>query len=117
MDYVPILMVFVVAAVVAGALLGIPSLIAPRRVSPVKQEPFECGKDPVALPEGRFAIKFSTIAIFFIIFDIEMLFLWPWATLYYANRGWFLFLEMMVFLGILMLGFLYIWKKRGLEWE
>src|SRR5688572_24734308 len=117
MEYVPILMVFAVAAVVAAALLGIPSLIAPKRLSAVKMDPFECGKDPVGLPEGRFAIKFSTIAIFFIIFDVEMLFVWPWAALYYANRGWFLFLEMMVFLGILMLGFLYIWKKRGLEWE
>ncbi|MGH7374131.1 MAG: NADH-quinone oxidoreductase subunit A [Candidatus Rokuibacteriota bacterium] len=116
MDYVPILMVFAVSAVVAGALLGIPSLIAPRRTSPVKQEPFECGKDPVMLPEGRFAIKFSTIAIFFILFDIELVFVWPWATLY-RQLGWFGFVEMMVFLGILMLGFLYIWKKRGLEWE
>lgn len=116
MDYVPILMVFAVAALVAGALLGIPSLIAPRRVSPVKQEPFECGKDPVQLPEGRFAIKFSTIAIFFIIFDIELLFVWPWATVF-QSLGWFGYTIMLVFLGILMLGFLYIWQKRGLEWE
>jgi len=116
MDYVPILMVFAVSAAVAGALLGIPALIAPRRTSPVKQEPFECGKDPVMLPEGRFAIKFSTIAIFFILFDIELVFVWPWAAMY-RQLGWFGFVEMMVFLGILMLGFLYIWKKRGLEWE
>lgn len=116
MDYVPILMVFAVSAVVAGALLGIPALIAPRRTSPVKQEPFECGKDPVMLPEGRFAIKFSTIAIFFILFDIELVFVWPWAAMY-RQLGWFGLVEMVVFLGILMLGFLYIWKKRGLEWE
>jgi NADH-quinone oxidoreductase subunit A len=116
MDYVPILMVFGVSAIVAGALLGIPLLIAPRRVLPVKQEPFECGKDPVMLPEGRFAIKFSTIAIFFIIFDIELVFIWPWAAMF-RQLGWFGFVEMLVFLGILMLGFLYIWKKRGLEWE
>jgi NADH-quinone oxidoreductase subunit A len=109
-------MVFAVAAVVAGALLGIPLLIAPKRVLPVKQEPFECGKDPVMLPEGRFAIKFSTIAIFFIIFDIELVFVWPWAAMY-RQLGWFGFVEMLVFLGILMLGFLYIWRKRGLEWE
>jgi NADH-quinone oxidoreductase subunit A len=115
-EYVPILMVFAVAAVVAGALLGIPALIAPHRPSPVKAEPFECGKDPVALPEGRFAIKFSTIAIFFILFDIELVFLWPWAAIY-RDLGWFGFAEMMVFLGVLMLGFLYIWQKRGLEWE
>jgi NADH-quinone oxidoreductase subunit A len=116
MDYIPILMVFAVAAGVAGALLGIPLLIAPKRVFAIKQEPFECGKDPVMLPEGRFAIKFSTIAIFFIIFDIELVFVWPWAALY-RQLGWFGFVEMLVFLGILMLGFLYIWKKRGLEWE
>ena len=116
MDYVPILMVFAVAAVVAGALLGIPLLIAPKRILPIKQEPFECGKDPVMLPEGRFAIKFSTIAIFFIIFDIELLFVWPWATVF-RSLGWFGFWVMLVFLGILMLGFLYIWRKRGLEWE
>ena len=116
MDYIPILMVFAVAAAVAGALLGIPLLIAPKRIFPIKQEPFECGKDPVMLPEGRFAIKFSTIAIFFIIFDIELLFVWPWAMVF-RSLGWFGFLVMLVFLGILMLGFLYIWKKRGLEWE
>ena len=116
MEYVPILMVFAVAALVAGALLGIPSLIAPKRLTAVKLEPFECGKDPVALPEGRFAIKFSTVAIFFILFDIELLFVWPWATLY-RKLGWFGFAEMMVFIGILMVGFLYIWQKRGLTWE
>mgnify|MGYP003578538792 FL=1 len=116
MDYVPILMVFAVSAVVAGALLGIPGLIAPKRISPVKQAPFECGKDPVMLPEGRFAIKFSTIPIFFILFDIELVFIWPWAAMF-RRLGWFGFVEMVVFLGILMLGFLYIWKKRGLEWE
>jgi NADH-quinone oxidoreductase subunit A len=116
MEYVPILMVFAFAAVVAGALLYIPTLIAPRRLTPVKAEPFECGKDPVGISEGRFSIKFSTIAIFFIIIDVELLFIWPWAMLY-RKLGWFGFNEMLVFLGILMLGFLYIWRKGGLEWE
>ena len=116
MTYAPILMVFAFAAAVAAGMLIVPGLIAPRRITPVKSEPFECGKDPVALPEGRFAIKFSTIAIFFILFDIELLFVWPWAALY-RRLGWFGFVEMMVFLGILMLGFVYIWKKKGLQWE
>jgi len=71
---------------------------------------------PRGPPEGRFAIKFSTIAIFFIIFDIELLFVWPWATVF-KNLGWFGYSIMLVFLGVLMLGFLYIWQKRGLEWE
>ena len=115
-EYTTILMVFAFAAVVAGALLGLPAVLAPRRLTPVKASPFECGKDPVGVSEGRFAIKFSTIAIFFIIIDIELLFIWPWAMLY-RSLGWFGFVEMLVFLGILMLGFLYIWRKGGLEWE
>jgi NADH-quinone oxidoreductase subunit A len=108
-------MVFGFAAIVAGAMLWIPSLVAPKRVTPVKLEPFECGKDLMALPEGRFAIKFSTVAILFIIFDIELMFVFPWAVLF-QSLGWFGFIEMLIFLGILMLGFLYIWKKGGLEW-
>jgi NADH-quinone oxidoreductase subunit A len=115
-ESVTILMVFAFAAAVAGAMLGLPRLLAPRRLSPVKTQPFECGKDPVAIAEGRFAIKFSTIAIFFILIDIELIFIWPWAMLY-RELGWFGFVEMLVFLGILMLGFLYIWAKGGLEWE
>jgi NADH-quinone oxidoreductase subunit A len=116
MEFLPILIVFAFAAVVAAALLFIPQLIAPRRLSAVKAAPFECGKDPIEVTEGRFAIKFSTIAIFFILIDIELLFIWPWAMLY-RRLGWFGFMEMLVFLAILMLGFLYIWKKGGLEWE
>ena len=115
-EYAPILMVFGFAAAVAGALIGLPALLAPRRPTAVKAMPFECGKDPVEVSEGRFAIKFSTIAIFFIIMDIELLFIWVWAMLY-RSLGWFGFAEMLVFLGILMFGFLYIWKKGGLEWE
>ncbi len=115
-EYAPLLMVFGFAAAVAGAMLAVPRLVAPRRLTPVKAEPFECGRDPLGVAEGRFAIKFSTVAIFFILFDIELLFVWPWAALY-RRLGWFGFAEMMVFLGILMLGFLYIWRKGGLEWE
>jgi NADH-quinone oxidoreductase subunit A len=114
-EYSTILIVFGFAAAVAGALIGLPALLAPRRLNPTKAMPFECGKDPVAVSEGQFAIKFSTIAIFFIIIDIELLFIWPWAMLY-RSLGWFGFLEMLVFLGVLMLGFLYIWRKGGLEW-
>ncbi len=116
MEYATILMVFAFAAVVGGALIGLPHLLAPRRLTPVKEAPFECGKDPIAVAEGRFAIKFSTIAIFFILIDIELIFVWPWAMLY-RQLGWFGFVEMLVFLAILMLGFLYIWRKGGLEWE
>lgn len=116
MEYVTILMTFAFAAAVAGALLLIPSLVAPRRLTPVKVQPFECGKDPVEVSEGRFAIRFSTIAIFFILIDVELLFIWPWAVMF-RQLGWPGFGAMLVFLSLLMLGFLYIWKKGGLEWE
>ena len=115
-EYGIILLVFAFAAAVAAALLFIPTLIAPRRLTPVKAAPFECGKDALGVSEGRFAIKFSTIAIFFILIDIELLFVWPWAMLY-RKLGVFGFVEMLVFLGILMLGFVYIWRKGGFEWE
>ena len=116
MEHLTILLVFASAAVVSGALLGLPALLAPRRITAIKAQPFECGKDPLEIAEGHFAIKFSTIAILFILIDIELLFVWPWAMLY-RKLGWFGFVEMLVFLGILMLGFLYIWRKGGLEWE
>jgi len=115
-EYATLLMAFAFAALVAGALLFLPHLLAPRRLTPVKAAPFECGKDPIAVSEGRFPIKFSTVAIFFILIDIELLFVWPWAMLY-RRLGAFGFAEMLVFLGVLMLGFLYIWRKGGLEWE
>jgi NADH-quinone oxidoreductase subunit A len=116
-ETLPILLTFACSAAVAGAMLAVPALLAPRRrVTPVKSAPFECGKDPFEISEGRFAIKFSTVAIFFILFDIELMFVWPWAMLY-RKLGWFGFSEMFVFLAILMLGFLYIWRKGGLEWE
>ena len=116
MQYVPILMVFAICAGVAILLAWLPTVLGPRRLSPVKLEPFECGKAAIAVSEGRFAIKFSTTAIFFIIFDIEMMFVFPW-TVVYRQLGVFGFVEMLVFLGILMLGLLYIWRKGGLEWE
>ncbi|HEV8307152.1 MAG TPA: NADH-quinone oxidoreductase subunit A [Methylomirabilota bacterium] len=115
-QYVPILMVFAVCAGVAGLLAWLPSVLGPRRPSPVKLESFECGKVPIALPEGRFAIKFSTTAIMFIIFDIELMFVFPW-TVVYRELGLFGFWTMLFYLGVLMLGLLYDWRKGGLEWD
>jgi NADH-quinone oxidoreductase subunit A len=116
MQYVPILMVFAIALGVGSLLAFLPAVLGPRRPSAIKSETFECGKDPIAHPEGRFAIKFSTTAIFFIIFDIELLFVFPW-TVVYRDLGLYGFLTMSVYLGILMLGLLYVWRKGGLAWE
>jgi NADH-quinone oxidoreductase subunit A len=115
-EHLPILMVFAVALGVASLLAWLPSVLGPRRPSPIKLETFECGLDPLSRPEGRFAIKFSTTAIFFIIFDIEMMFVFPW-TVVYRGLGLFGFVTMVVYLGILMLGLLYVWRKGGLRWE
>ena len=116
MQYVPILMVFAIALGVACLLAYLPALLGPRRLTPVKLETFECGKDVLSRPEGRFAIKFSTTAIFFIIFDIELMFVFPW-TVVYRSLGLYGFVTMVVYLGILMLGLLYVWRKGGLQWE
>jgi NADH-quinone oxidoreductase subunit A len=115
-EYVTIVMVYAVALLVGAAMMGLPRLLAPRRANPVKAEPFECGKTPFQIPEGRFPIKFSTVAILFIIFDIEVMLIFPWAV-QVRELGWPGFAAMLVFLGILMLGFLYEWKKGGLEWD
>jgi NADH-quinone oxidoreductase subunit A len=116
-----ILMVFAIALGVAALLAWLPSVLGPRRLSAVKLETFECGQTPIAIPEGRFAIKFSTTAIMFIIFDIEIMFVFPWAAVYRdligSGLGLFGFLVMVVYLGILLLGLVYDWRKGGLEWE
>ncbi|MCA9521093.1 MAG: NADH-quinone oxidoreductase subunit A [Myxococcales bacterium] len=97
-------------------------LLGPKNPSAIKSEPFECGQVQITSPRQRFSVKFYLIAIVFIVFDIEVVFLIPWAVLY----RWFLtqpswavlaFTEMLVFLGILGLGLAYFWKRRGLEWD
>src|SRR5262249_47863694 len=116
MQYVPIVMVFAIALGVACLLAYLPALLGPRRATPIKLDTFECGKDLLARPEGRFAIKFSTTAIFFIIVDIELMFVFSW-TVVYRSLGFYGFVTMVVYLGILMLGLLYVWRKGGLQWE
>jgi NADH-quinone oxidoreductase subunit A len=113
---VSILMVFAVALGVAVLLAWLPTVLGPRRLTPVKLEAFECGKAPIALPQGRFAIKFSATAIFFILFDIELMFIFPWAVTF-QSLGVFGLVQMLVFLAILGLGLLYVWRKGGLAWE
>jgi NADH-quinone oxidoreductase subunit A len=115
-EHLPILMVFAVALGVAALLAWLPAVLGPRRPSAVKLETFECGKTPIMRPEGRFAIKFSATAVFFILFDIELMFVFPWAVVY-RGLGVFGFVEMLVYLGILMLGLYYVWRKGGLQWD
>jgi NADH-quinone oxidoreductase subunit A len=85
-------------------------------VSEVKLEPFECGNPPSGRAWGRFTIRFYMTAILFIIFDVEVVFLYPWAVLY-RRLGIFGLVEMGIFLGVLTFGLVYVWRKGALEWD
>ena len=82
----------------------------------MKSEPFECGQTPFSLPVGRLSVKFYLIAILFILFDVELVFIYPWAVVYRGLGGWNL-AEMVIFLGILMVGFFYAWDNGALDWQ
>jgi NADH-quinone oxidoreductase subunit A len=87
-----------------------------KKPTPVKLSPYECGMPPVGTARDRFSIKFYIIAMLFILFDIEAVFLYPWAV-EFRKLGMFGFVEMGVFIAILLVGYIYVWKKGALEWE
>ena len=94
-------------------------IIGPRINNPVKMMPYESGVDPVAETRIRFSIRFFIIALLFIIFDIEIVFLYPWAVVFkdFLSFGTFIFFEMVIFLAILLFGYVYVWRNGALEWE
>ena len=114
--YVAILVSFGIAALVVAVLLGAGALLRPRRPSPIKQEPFECGNPSSGPAWRRFDVKFYLTAILFIVFDVEVVFLYPWAVLF-RDLGLFGFAEMATFLLVLGVGLLYAWRKGALEWD
>ncbi len=115
-EYVGIAVGFLVAGGITGAMVLLASTLGRKRPSPVKSAPFECGKDPFSLPGGKLAIKFYLTAILFILFDVELVFLYPWAVAY-RTLGMVGLVEMGVFLGILMVGFVYAWANGALDWQ
>ncbi len=116
MDYVPILILVGLAALFAGGSIVLSALLGPRRPTPEKLAPYECGVEPVGTARNPFSVKFYLVAMLFIIFDMEIVFLYPWAVVY-RQLGVFGLVSMGTFLLILLVGFFYIWKKGGLEWE
>lgn len=114
--YVAVLVSFAIAALVVGVFLGAGALIRPRRPSRVKEEAFECGNPSSGPARGRFSVKFYLTAILFIVFDVEVVFLYPWAVMF-RSLGLFGFIEMVVFVLVLTLGFVYVWRKGALEWD
>lgn len=119
--YVPILLLFAFAAVIGGGLLLVSHLLSPGRRRPEKALPYECGINPVGSPREPFPVKFYLVAMLFILFDIEVVFLYPWAVLFreFAEQGLgvFLFVEMAVFLGILIVGLVYLYGRKAIDWE
>ena len=115
-EYASILIFAALATGVALIMLFANALLGPKRPSSVKAQPFECGKDPIALPAGRLPIHFYVAAMLFVVFDVELLFLFPWAVLV-RQLGWFGFFEMGFFLLIVVAGLVYAWKQGALEFK
>lgn len=113
--YIPILIFVVVATLVPVLALALGWLLRPFKPHQNKLSPYECGVEPTGDARERFSVRFYIIAILFVIFDVETIFLFPWAVIY-GRLALFGFIEMMIFLGILIIGFFYVWKKGALEW-
>lgn len=111
-----LLVLMLLAAGTGGAMVALHQWIGPRRSSPVRDMPFECGKEPQKILRGKFSVKFFVVALLFILFDVELIFLFPWA-LVYRDLGWFGFGEMLVFLLVVVAGLWYSIKRGALEWN
>lgn len=116
LDYVAIIFAFLFSLGLAALLLGLPKLLAPKLPNPIKSQPFECGMEPFSLPEGKVPVHFYITAMLFIIFDVELVFLFPWAVTF-RQLGLFGLCEMALFLGFVVLGYWYVRQKGALEWE
>ena len=120
-QFIPVLLVLSVAVVFAGLFLGLSFWLGPRRPDALKDSTYECGIPVRGTTQIRFFVRFFLVALFFLLFDLEAVFLYPWVVLFGglddAGHGLFALGEMGVFVMILTVGFVYIWKKGGLEWQ
>ncbi len=116
-EYLPILLLFLVASAFAVGSVAVSSLVGPRQPNPTKLSAYESGNEPLAdVPGTRFSVKFYMVAMLFLIFDIEAVFLYPWA-LVFRELGWFGLGQMALFVGILGVAFIYEIGRGGLEWD
>ena len=115
-EYAAILIFSALAAGVALFMLFANALFGPRKPSPEKSKPFECGVDPIALPAGRLPLHFYSVAMLFVVFDVELVFLFPWAVIA-RELSWAGIVEMGFFLLIVVAGFVYAWKQGALEFK
>ena len=114
-QWLPVLMQAVLALVIACALVALSYVVGRKVKNRVKDMPYECGIAPTGDARERFSVKFYLVAMLFILFDIEAIFLYPWAVVY-KDLKMFAFLEMLVFVALVMAGFFFVWKKGVLDW-
>ena len=116
--YIPILAMVIIAALFVLVMVGASVIIGPHRYNKSKYDVYECGVDAVDRPEngGRMALKYFTIAMMFLSFDVETIFLFPWA-IAFGKMGWFLLVEMLLFVATLLVAYIYVWRRGGLNWE
>ncbi|RLA86110.1 MAG: NADH-quinone oxidoreductase subunit A [Deltaproteobacteria bacterium] len=115
-QYIGIVFMGGLAVLVAGVILVFSHLLGPRRVDPVKASPYECGVLTIGPTHETIPIKYYIVAMLFLVFDLEVVYLYPWATVF-RDLGGFAFVEMLVFVFILLMGLIYVWRKGALEWE
>lgn len=115
-DYFGILVMFIMATSVAGLFIFLTEKWGPKKPNAAKDMPFETGMVPFEKPSGRHAVKFYIAGMLFVLFDIELIFFFPWAVVY-RQLGLFGFMEMLFFLLFLILGFAFAWRKGALEWK
>ena len=113
--YGTILLLFILAGGIAGLLFTLTSILGPRARNPIKDLPFECGNLPSKFHQ-RVSVKFYVVALLFIVFDMETVYLYPWAVIY-KDLGWIGFWSMLSFVLVLILGLVYVWKRGALDWE
>lgn len=111
-----ILLFFIIGFLFVGVALLAAAVVRPSKPNPIKNSTYECGEEPIGLPWIKFNVRYYVIALIFILFDVEVVFLLPWAVVF-KQLGWFAFFEMIVFVVILLLGLAYVWVKGDLDWE
>ncbi|HEY3341353.1 MAG TPA: NADH-quinone oxidoreductase subunit A [Anaerolineae bacterium] len=117
-DFLPLFVLTFLATLLAGLVILISIIFGPRRRAGQanKIAPYESGMNAIGSGQRRFPVRFYLIAVLFILFDIEVIFFYPWAVAF-RQLGWFGFIEMLIFVGILVIGYVWLWKKGALEWE
>jgi NADH-quinone oxidoreductase subunit A len=115
-QYIPVLITFVLALIVVTVMVNVNRFLSPRNKTVTKLEPFECGNESSGSAFGRFSVKFYLTAILFIVFDVEVVFMYPYAVVF-RQLGWHGFAAMAIFLFLAVIGLLYEWRKGALQWE